>query len=192
MRNKVLTLGGYGNFGKRIGAQLIGHDVPVIIAGWDKNKAEALARSLPPVESAVFDATQDLSSWMRRLRPAVVVNTIGAFQTSDYAIARACIAAGAHAMDLADGRQFVTGIVALHRESIARGVAVISGASTVLGLSSAVLAHYQPRFGTIELMTYGISPGQGAERGLATTAGILTYVGKRLAPFAGADGPVYG
>ena len=41
-------------------------------------------------------------------------------------------------------------------------------------------------------LRYGISPGQKAERGLATTEGILTYVGKPLRAFAGDDGPPYG
>jgi hypothetical protein len=41
-------------------------------------------------------------------------------------------------------------------------------------------------------LVFGISPGQQAERGLATTQGILTYVGKLLKPFAGAERPVYG
>jgi hypothetical protein len=63
-------------------------------------------------------------------------------------------------------------------------VLVVSGASTVPGLSSAVLDHYKKDFATMDSLIYGISPGQKAPRGLATTDSILTYLGKPLKPWA--------
>lgn len=62
---------------------------------------------------------------------------------------------------------------------------LVSGASTVPGLTSAVIAHLKPQFARLDTLDFGISPGQRAERGLATTQGILSYVGKPLRPFAG-------
>lgn len=115
----------------------------------------------------------------------VVVNTCEPFQTSDYGVARACIEHRVHYVDLADGRDFVTGIMSLDGAAKRAGVTTISGASTVPGLSSAVVEHYVHEFAAIDELVFGISPGQKAERGLATTEGILTYVGKRLKPFAG-------
>lgn len=194
MSGKVLILGGYGNFGRRIAAALIRHQIAVIIAGRSREKAESLALELasPLVEAAAFDVTQELSAQLETLRPTVVINTCGPFQTSNYGVARSCIAHGVHYIDLADGRDFVTGITALDAEAKQQGVAVISGASTVPGLSSAVIEHYRHEFSQIDALTFGISPGQQAERGLATTQAILTYVGKPLQPFAGAARPVYG
>jgi hypothetical protein len=190
----ALVLGGYGNFGKRIAAALIKHDVKVIVAGRSLEKAEAKVRILdsPLAKAAAFDAMQDLGSQLQALRPSVVVNTVGPFQTSDYRVARACIEHGVHYVDLADGRDFVTGIMALNEAAKRAGVSVIAGASTVPGLSSAVLEHYANEFAEIDELIYGISPGQKAERGLATTQGILTYVGRPLRPFAGVTSPVYG
>ena len=187
MTGKVLILGGYGNFGKRIAAALIRHRVPVIIAGRSRAKAEALARSFATLfaEFAAFDVASDLSTQLERLNPAVVVNTCGPFQTSNYDAARLCIAHSIHYIDLADGRDFVTGITALNEIAQQKGVTAISGASTVPGLSSAVIEHYLPEFSEIDSLIFGISPGQQAERGFATTQGILTYVGKALKPFAG-------
>ena len=97
-----------------------------------------------------------------------------------------------HYIDLADGRDFVTGINALDAEAKQSGVAVVSGASTVPGLSSAVVEHYRDEFSEIESLVFGISPGQKAERGLATTQGILTYVGKPLKAVPGDARPRYG
>lgn len=190
--NSILILGGYGNFGKRIARALADSGVKVIIAGRDPQKAEALARDLPGAQAAAFDANRDLAVQLASLKPAVVVNTCGPFQSADYSVAKICIAHGVHYIDLADGREFVTGITALDAQAKAAGVCVISGASTVPGLSSAVLEHYKDEFSEMESLRYGISPGQKAERGLATTQGILTYVGRPLKPFPGIRHTLYG
>jgi hypothetical protein len=194
LTGKVLILGGYGNFGKRIARALTAGGTPVVIAGRNAARASAFVAELPAgrAEATAFDAHQSLHEQLASIRPAVVVNTCGPFQTSDYGIAKTCIEAGVHYIDLADGRDFVTGIAALDARARAGGVAVISGASTVPGLSSAVIEHLRPAFADMQSLRFGISPGQKAERGLATTAGIMTYVGKPLRAFAGDDGPSFG
>jgi hypothetical protein len=194
LTGKVLILGGYGNFGKRIARALAASGTPVIIAGRDKDRATAGAAALPDglAEAAAFDVRHDLPAHLDLLKPAIVVNTCGPFQNSDYGAAQACIEAGTHYIDLADGRDFVTGISVLDAQARDRGVAVISGASTVPALSSAVIEHLRPQFSQLHAVRFGISPGQKAERGLATTQGILSYVGKPLRAFAGDDAPSYG
>lgn len=194
MDREVLILGGYGNFGKRIAVGLTGCGVRVVVAGRNMDKAEHLARSLPPsmATAAAFDVRSELAAQLDALHPCVVVNTCGPFQTSGYDIARLCIERRVHYVDLADARDFVSGIAALDADAKAHGVAVIGGASTVPGLSSAVVGHFRREFSTIELLRFGISPGQKAERGLATTQAILSYVGKPLKPFIGVRGQVYG
>ena len=188
----ILVLGGAGNFGRRIAAALHARGLPVIIAGRDEAKAAAFAATLPGARSVVCDVTQRLDGVLATERPAVVVNTCGPFQGSDYRVAQSCIQQGCHMVDLADGRAFVTGITTLDAAAKAANVAVISGASTVPGLSSAVLEAQRQHFRSIDSLTYGISPGQKAERGLATTQAILGYVGKKLAPITGHERPVYG
>ncbi len=192
--NKVLILGGYGNFGKRIARALVMHGVPVIIAGRSHEKAESFNHTLPSALSsiAVFDVKHDLSAQLKTLKPVVAINTCGPFQTSNYNVAQACIEAGVHYIDLADGRDFVTGINTLDQQAKQKSVVVISGASTLPGLSSAVLEKYKDEFSEIESLVFGISPGQRAQRGLATTQAIMTYVGKPLKVFAGINTPVYG
>jgi len=185
--SKVLILGGYGNFGKRVARLLTRQDIPVIIAGRDANKAQILAQALPEglAETAIFDARQTLSEKLKALSPTVVINTCGPFQTSDYAVAETCIKHEVHYIDLADGRNFVTNIRTLDGKAKRNNVAVISGASTVPGLTSAVIEHLRPQFSAIDWLDFGIAPGQKAERGLATTQAILGYVGKKLKPCAG-------
>jgi len=139
------------------------------------------------IEIASFDVNKDLSGQLEKFSPKVVINTCGPFQLSDYSVAATCLQHKVHCIDLSDGREFVTGITALDKKAKDAGVLVVSGASTVPGLSSAVLEQYKDEFSEIDSLTYGISPGQKANRGLATTKAIMTYVGKPLKPFAGHD-----
>ncbi|NDE89807.1 MAG: saccharopine dehydrogenase [Alphaproteobacteria bacterium] len=194
MRGPILILGGYGNFGKRIATALCRDGYRIIIAGRNKEKAETFAQQLPNglVQTAIFDVRRELADQLKLIKPSVVINTCGPFQNSDYHIANICIEASLHYIDLADGRDFVTGITQLDEKAKQHHVAIISGASTVPGLSSAVLEHFKKDFSSFDDLTFGISPGQKAERGLATTQAILSYVGKPLKIIAGQKHMRYG
>lgn len=187
--NPVLILGGYGNFGARIATSLAKKGIPIIIAGRDQQKAQALKNKLKKnasntsITAAIFDANKELDKQLTYLKPAIVINTIGPFQTADYSIAKTCIQHQVHYIDFADARDFVTGITCLDDLAKENNVLAISGASTVPGLSSAVLDYYRKDFAVIDSVIYGISPGQKAPRGLATTESILTYLGKPLKPW---------
>ncbi|MEM7054050.1 MAG: saccharopine dehydrogenase NADP-binding domain-containing protein [Pseudomonadota bacterium] len=194
MPGPVLILGGYGNFGKRIAHGLTQHNIPIVIAGRSADKATALRQQLSraDVQTACFDIDTGLDQAISNIHPSVVSHTCGPFQDRDYREAECCIRQGVHYIDLADGREFVSGITRLGQQARQRQIAVISGASTVPGLSSAVLEHIQPEFSRLDSLDYGISLGQKTERGLATVQAILSYVGQRLKPFPGDRGAAYG
>lgn len=185
--NKVMILGGYGTFGKRISELLTTKNISVIVAGRDAQKAQGVAKTLPAhlVTVAVFDAHRELAKAFETYKPKIVINTIGPFQNANYRIAEICIEHGIHYIDLADARDFVVEISALDQVAKDAGVAIISGASTVPALSSAVLDHYLPEFDEMTSLKFGITPGQRIDRGLATTTAILSYVGKPLKSCAG-------
>ncbi len=195
---KILILGGYGNFGKRISTSLAKAGLSIIISGRDQRKAsyltELLAKKFPNslVEVAVIDTKKNFSQALKELNPHLVINTAGPFQTSDYSIAKDCISQSIHYIDLADGRDFVREISTLDQLAKNSGSLVISGASTVPALSSAVLEKFKTQFSKIDSLTFGIAPGQKAERGLATTKAILTYIGKPIKPSAGSNQIRYG
>lgn len=194
MHKPVLILGGYGNFGKRIAEALTRHQVPIVIAGRSAHKATALQQSLnqPNVQTACFDIDVGLDQAISTIKPSVVIDTCGPFQSRDYHVAKCCIRHRVHYIDLADDREFVAGISKLDFQACENSIAIISGASTVPGLSSAVLERLKPEFAIIDKLNYGISLGQKTERGLATTQAILSYVGKRLQSFPGDRGAAYG
>lgn len=94
-------------------------------------------------------------------------------------MAKAALAAGAHYLDLADGREFVSGFAAaLNEDAKAAGLFMASGASTVPALSSAVVDALLPRFRQIDEIRISIAPGQRAPRGEATIAAVFSYAGK--------------
>ncbi len=130
-------------------------------------------------DSAALDCTAgDLSARIRALRADAVIHTGGPFQQQGYHVARACIDAGAHYVDLADGRAFVPGIDALDAAARERGVLVVSGASTLPALSSAVVDEYRDHFARLDSIDISIAPGQRTPRGIATLEAVLSYCGK--------------
>jgi saccharopine dehydrogenase-like NADP-dependent oxidoreductase len=180
MAGRVLIVGGYGTFGLRAAERLARDSaLEVILAGRDANKAQIAARSLRGNASGIaFDAARPDAGILRALKPDVIYNASGPFQDNDYALARAAIAIGAHYVDLADCRAFVVGVSALHAEAKSANVLVVSGASTVPGLASAVIDHYLPQFRILDSIYYGVAPANGFDPGIATTASILSYVGR--------------
>lgn len=199
MKKKILILGATGNFGSNIAKALAKANIPIIIAGRQKPALMALQHEIDTlnlgssIEIAVFDIKKQMAQQLALLKPFLVINTCGPFQHSDYATALDCIHFGIHYVDLADGRDFVNGIHdALDNVAKDNHCLVISGASTVPCLSSAVLAHYKNEFTRIDSLTFGITPGQKTPRGLATTQAILSYVGKPLKPIPGALNTRYG
>jgi len=196
--NKILILGGYGNFGKRISTSLAKANIPIIISGRDRNKAESTLKELSQrypncsIEISIFDIHTDLKTQLEKLTPSVVIHTAGPFQTTDYSVAEICIQQKIHYIDLADARDFVTGIISLDKKAKENDVLIVAGASTVPGLSSAVLSHYKNQFSEIDSLIYGIAPGQKSPRGLATVKAILTYLGKPLKPYVGTNKELYG
>src|SRR5262249_16415157 len=119
----------------------------------------------------------DLRDRLATLGVQLVIHTAGPFQGQAYDVPRAAIGAGCHYVDLADGRRFVAGIGVLDAEARGRGVSVLSGASSVPALSSAVVARYAPRFRELTSIRIGISSGARTP-GLATVRGIFGYAGK--------------
>lgn len=192
MTDKALILGGYGNFGARIAEALTVEGFSVLINGRDAAKAQKLVDSLPQglAEAAVFDVRQELTAALERYQPSVVIHTAGPFQGNDYHVAKDCIAARVHYLDLADARDFVTGFSALDADAKTAHVMAVSGASSVPALSSAVIEHFRAEFSQLECVDFGITPGQKAARGLATTQAIMGYIGKPLKPVMGK--PLYG
>ncbi len=175
---RVLVIGGYGNFGSFICQRLAcDSNVQLVIGGRSRQKSMELAKALG-AEGVEMDIHRNLAARLREIRPDIVIHTSGPFQQQGYDVAHACIECGAHYIDLADGREFVAGIDALDAAARRAGVCVVSGASSVPCLSSALLDDFHNEFAELDTLEYGITTAQKTTRGLATTAAILGYAGQ--------------
>lgn len=185
-RTRVLIIGGYGAFGSLIAERLAREaELDLVIAGRNAQRAEAAATRLQPaakasLSPAVADATTLTAADIIALAPRIVINASGPYQSQDYTLARACITAGTHYIDLADARAFVMGIIALDGEARNAGVSVVSGASSVPGLSSAVYLALKPRFAAVRSLEIYLSPGNHFNPGEATTRSVLGGAGRPI------------
>lgn len=181
---RVVVVGGSGAFGQRLCARLCERsDFQVVVAGRDRDKAGAAARALAktarhPIDTACLDATSVTGDALAALGATLVINASGPFQASNYALAEAAIAAHMHYVDLADDRRFVTGITKLDDAARDRRVSVISGASSVPGLSSTVFEYLAKDLVQVEAVEIAISPGADFDPGLATTQSVLRGIGR--------------
>lgn len=195
MKKSILILGGYGNFGKRI-SETLGKrpDICLHIAGRSIEKAEHLCEKLrsdschaelKPIALDIF--SQEFPQQLKTLYPFLVIHTSGPFQGQDYGVPQACIDAGIHYVDLADDRRFVCDIAALDEQAKAKNLLVVSGASSVPGLSSVVIDHFAKEFAHIDSIDIAIAPGNRAERGEATVKAILSYTGYPIKVFENSE-----
>ncbi|NHZ63143.1 saccharopine dehydrogenase family protein [Massilia genomosp. 1] len=178
---KTVVLGGYGNFGARICRALApSPGIDLIVAGRDLDKGNALARACGHGASAARIDIHDpqLTQALRALGAELVIHTAGPFQQQDYGTALATAAAGAHYIDLADGRRFVCDFPAALDDAFRRQQRrAITGASSVPAMSSAVVDHLTAGWRSIDAIEMCIAPAQTAPRGVATMSAVLSYCG---------------
>jgi hypothetical protein len=177
-----LVLGGYGQFGARIVRALAGQpDTSLWIGGRDHARASALAQEVDALPFVVDALAPDLSQRLRAERIGLVIHTAGPFQHQDWRVAEAAAAAGAHYLDLADGRRFVCDFAAaLDARFRAARRCAITGASTLPGLSTAVIDHLTAGWQRIDTIDCCVAPAQTVPRGVATVAAVLSYCGEPI------------
>ena len=188
MTLRVAIIGGYGNFGAHVARSLAGDPgIQLIIAGRSLSKAQAFASVLEaanPAEVGAYDLTGPPKA-LAALRPHLVINMVGPYNGQSYAVAETAIACGAHYCDIADAREFVTGIGILDDAAKAAGVAVLAGASSVPALTAAYCDEAAKTMRTIRAVEYGISGAEQSNAGAGTVAAVLSFVGQRFTQLIG-------
>jgi hypothetical protein len=185
----VLVLGAYGAFGSRIVRNLSRHaELSLIVAGRHHAAASALAQSIKTdrCQAREIDVSNAAGhAAVIAARPTAVIDTVGPFQTRDMELARLCARNGIHYVDIADARSRVADIAALDSTARANNAAIISGASTVPAITTAIVDDLAPDPERVVEIDVGISPGHRAPRGLATVRSILSYCGKPIPAVCG-------
>src|SRR5215475_217877 len=186
---KVLILGGYGTFGRRLAQLLLDDSLPVtvVIAGRSLAKAQRLCAelgSMGTVIPAELDRAGDLESQLRAIAPDLVVDASGPFQAygeNPYRVVEAAVALGIHYVDLSDGADFVRGIARFDEAARTRDVFVLSGVSSCPVLTAAVVRRLSAGMARVESIAGGIAPSPYADIGLNVIRGTASYAGKPVA-----------
>lgn len=181
----ILVLGGTGHFGGRICRRLLGQpNTRLIVTSRSLPAAKSLAAALQSaapdfeVRAAALDHySAAFETDLQNLDPDILIHTAGPFQGQDYRVAEACIDIGCHYIDLADGREFVHRFAGLDERARSAGVLLVSGASTLPGLSSAVIGAFQGEFRSIDTVEISIAPAHQTPRGRSTISAVLSYCG---------------
>ncbi|NIJ82230.1 saccharopine dehydrogenase family protein [Xanthomonas cannabis] len=182
MTYRVVVLGGFGHFGARIVRALAATaQIHVIAAGRHPGDVHATWPDAAPgqISTRRLDThAREFATQLAATGADAVVHTAGPFQGQDYAVARSCLQAGMHYIDLADGRAFVRDFAGAMDATARQAQRVaISGASTLPALSSAVIDALLPRFSALQEIRMVIAPAQGTPLGLATVRAVLSYCG---------------
>lgn len=184
---RVLILGGYGSFGGRL-VRLLADEprLSLIVAGRSLQQAQAFCAGVAAKAQLVparFDRDGDADAQLGALAPGMVVDASGPFQIygDPYRVVRAALARHIDYLDLADGSDFVKGIAQFDTQAKARGVFMLSGASSFPLLTAAVTRRLSAGMAHIEAISAGIAPSPCATLGLNVIRSIASYCGK---PFA--------
>jgi hypothetical protein len=182
---KILILGGYGTFGQRLVELLRDQsELTILIAGRSQLKADKMVADYDGASHLIATPMDraDIATHLPTLTPDLVVDVSGPFQgygDAPYVVPQACIAAGVHYLDLADGSDFVEGIATLNQSALDANVFAISGCSTCPALTAAVLDEMAHEF-SIQSVHAGIAPSPHAGLGLSVMRAVLGYAGKRI------------
>ena len=176
---KVVVLGGYGVFGSRLAELLLRDGHTVWLAGRDLEKARKLTTVIGghPMSVDVRARPEIIFG----PEPDIIIDATGPFQANDkysYRIPRLCLDSGVDYLDLSDDARFTTGISILDDEARKRGCRLLSGASSVPGLSSVVAAELCRDFDEVLLIDTAILPGNRAPRGASVIASLVGQLGK--------------
>ncbi|GAB7038940.1 MULTISPECIES: saccharopine dehydrogenase NADP-binding domain-containing protein [Catenuloplanes] len=122
-------LGGTGRSGRAIAAELPARGITPVLVGRDAARLERAAERVGGGARTVVAGTVEAAiAQIRRQRPAVVVSTVGPFRATAVPIARACLSAGAHYVDLANEVASLSAVLDLDDTATAAGRTVVTGA----------------------------------------------------------------
>ena len=176
---KIVIIGGYGVFGS-LTARLLARDGHQLwLAGRNPEKARELAKELgaETLKVDIHGAPEALFG----PSPDVVIDAAGPYQhygADPYLIPRLCVEYGCNYLDLSDSSEFTRGVSVLDEAAKDSGVFVLSGASSVPGLSSIVIDDLVDGLEDIELVDTAILPGNRAPRGMSVIKSIVSGVGR--------------
>lgn len=181
-------------FGKRLCQHLVTQlsNIELVITSRSKKNAQqqvanlqqsALANNV--VVGRAFNSKADsLSDLLSEIAPDIVVDCSGPFQQANHSTPEIVLKAGAHYLDLADARDYLTAFSAqLDTKAINCRKLAIAGCSSTPTLSMCVVRSLTERWQRIDTIDIAITPGGKSDVGRSVVAAILNYIGKPIPNF---------
>jgi hypothetical protein len=186
----VTIFGGYGVFGTHVAQALAAAGLPVRIAGRDGGQARRAAASLGIASSGIAADLRDPASCARALAGSrVAVCCAGPFSSLPLVLPEACLAAGAHYVDIADDRAWFARLRALGPRFRDRGLTAACGCSSLPGISGALALLAAERLPAVDRARVTLFIGNRNPKGEAAVHAAAAQLGRRfLAP----QGPLIG
>ena len=173
---RILLIGAAGVFGRRLAGHLARMGgIDLVCTSRSLAKAAALGLGTP----YALDHRAGLSQALAALKPWLVIDASGPFQSAGYDVPRAALEAGAHVLDFADARGYLLGYgAALDDLARAKKLVALAGASSTPALSSAAAIALTEGWRRVDRIDIAIAPGGRSEVGRAVIEAILSYAGR--------------
>ena len=177
---KILIIGGYGTFGRRIAGQLKGETgLEITIAGRSFEKATELCNHLNGGLAHYLPLKLDRNEIALTFKPDLIIDASGPFQIyKDQPVIDYALAHKIHYADLSDDGAFVSSVRARQDDAHQAGVMLVSGLSTCSVLSAIGLRLIEERIGPVQDVTIGIGPSPKADLGRNVVAAVANYAGQ--------------
>lgn len=176
----VVVVGGTGGFGLSICRMLSADGHSVVAIGRNRTKGAEAARSVDGLRFLAMDRREIGTYILEKLEADIVVDASGPFQGLEPTLAETAIDAGVHYVDIADDRRYVARIRGLDADARHRHVAVVSGASSVPALSSAVALDLSRTMDRVDRVDVSITASSQAAFGTSVLASMLSGAGRPI------------
>lgn len=178
----IWILGATGKGGRAIASELLSADADLVLVGRDHDRLDSVATALGGhCRTQVATGAVELATLIAAEKPTVVVNTVGPFGATTEPLARACVAAGSHYVDLANELPPVQALLAMDDDARRGGVTLVTGAGFgVLATEALVveLAAGRPPASSVLVAAMPTVDGLGSAV-LASVIDAIAYGGRR-------------
>ena len=157
MGRRILVLGDDAS-GRHISAVLAAHsDIDCVIGTRTSGQVQEFAAHIGADVVAVD--VDDVASLGRALDGVfAVVNTAGPFAAGRYPVAQRCAACGVHYVDVASDHPYISGVSALSRRAKGSGSLIVTGASVVPAVSTALVDYVASDFDRVSEIHIAVAP----------------------------------
>lgn len=180
----IVVFGGYGTFGSLVARALAVDGLMVRIAGRDADRAVRFASALGPGHEGIAADASDPASCAAALDGAgVAVSCVGPFREDvlGLALPEACLATGAHYVDIADDRGWLARLREMGGRFRERGLAAACGCSSLPGISGALALVASEALSRVKRARVTLFIGNANPKGRAAVESAASQLGRRFA-----------